>query len=183
VPNNKYGYDFYFTKGRYMINPYASQYGRFLGYIVYFLNEKGSLAGGLWQELGKVRSPQAGRSLAKKHFEQNFTTVKPFDNYAFDVILNGKSIDTIFMSSSMFRGNTKAEMEDDVRQLLVNHDGYNPGIKVIRRPKLNSNPKKRTKKRPVNLNAIAGAIKSPKTPKHLKEGLIRKYGHLLGKAK
>ena len=29
---------------------------------------------------------------------------------------------------------------------------------------------------------IAGAVKSPKTPKHLKEGLIRKYGTQLRSA-
>jgi hypothetical protein len=31
----------------------------------------------------------------------------------------------------------------------------------------------------VNLNAIRGAIKSPKTPKPLKMGLINKYGKRL----
>jgi hypothetical protein len=36
------------------------------------------------------------------------------------------------------------------------------------------------KKRGVNLNAIRGAIMSPKTPKHLKEGLKKKYGKRLG---
>lgn len=42
---------------------------------------------------------------------------------------------------------------------------------------LNVLKKKKTgKKRPINLAAIAGAIASPKTPKHLKAGLIRKYG-------
>ena len=50
------------------------------------------------------------------------------------MILHGKRIDTIFMSSSMFRVNTKAEMEDDVKWSLINHDGYDPNIKVRRRP-------------------------------------------------
>jgi hypothetical protein len=35
-------------------------------------------------------------------------------------------------------------------------------------------------KRGVNLNAIRGAINSPKTPKHLKDGLKKKYGKRLG---
>lgn len=35
-------------------------------------------------------------------------------------------------------------------------------------------------KRQVSMKAIMGAIKSPKTPKHLKEGLKKKYGKRLG---
>jgi hypothetical protein len=35
----------------------------------------------------------------------------------------------------------------------------------------------------MNLNAILGALKSPKTPAHLKKGLMKKYGHLLGNEK
>jgi len=35
-------------------------------------------------------------------------------------------------------------------------------------------------KRKVNLNAIRGAINSPKTPAHLKAGLRKKYGKQLG---
>lgn len=33
------------------------------------------------------------------------------------------------------------------------------------------------KKRKISMKAIEAAIRSPRTPKHLKEGLIRKYGH------
>lgn len=43
--------------------------------------------------------------------------------------------------------------------------------------------KKTRKKRKVNLNAIRGAIKSPKTPPALKRGLIKKYGAKLKKLK
>ena len=34
-------------------------------------------------------------------------------------------------------------------------------------------------KRKINLNMIEAAIKSPRTPLHLKKGLMKKYGHLL----
>ena len=36
------------------------------------------------------------------------------------------------------------------------------------------------KKRTISMNAVRGAIMSPKTPKHLKEGLRKKYGKRLG---
>ena len=35
----------------------------------------------------------------------------------------------------------------------------------------------------MNLKAVAGAIKSPKTPQRLKDGLIKKYGKQLGISK
>ncbi len=59
---------------------------------------------------------------------------------------------------------------------LKNNPPYGYGTHENENPK---SKKKSKKKRPVNLKAIAGAIKSPNTPKHLKEGLLRKYGHLL----
>lgn len=43
---------------------------------------------------------------------------------AFDVYLNGKLIDTVFYSK-----NDKTTA-DEVRDSLVNHDGYDPAIKV-----------------------------------------------------
>jgi hypothetical protein len=41
---------------------------------------------------------------------------------AFDVYLNGKNIDTVFY--------TKGFTADEVRQSLINHDGYNLNIVV-----------------------------------------------------
>lgn len=38
------------------------------------------------------------------------------------------------------------------------------------------------KKRTISLKAIQGALKSPKTPEHLRAGLLRKYGHLFKNA-
>lgn len=43
---------------------------------------------------------------------------------AFDVTLNGKLIDTIFYSAGV-----KVDAEE-VRKSLINHDGYDPRIKV-----------------------------------------------------
>jgi hypothetical protein len=46
---------------------------------------------------------------------------------AFDVILNNKVIDTVFYSVS----SNVDELE--VKQSLINHDGYHPNIKVMKR--------------------------------------------------
>jgi hypothetical protein len=48
---------------------------------------------------------------------------------AFDVYLNGKEIDTVFYSDE-----PKVPVEE-VKDSLVNHDGYNPNIEVKRVPK------------------------------------------------
>jgi hypothetical protein len=45
---------------------------------------------------------------------------------AFDVILNGRVIDTVFYSPS---ANVDA---DEVKRSLINHDGYHPSIDVVR---------------------------------------------------
>ena len=37
--------------------------------------------------------------------------------------------------------------------------------------------------RHMNMAAIMGALRSPKTPAGLKKGLLKKYGHMLGKEK
>ncbi len=42
---------------------------------------------------------------------------------AFNVYLNGKWIDTVF---------AQGYTTDEMRQSLINHDGYNPGITVRR---------------------------------------------------
>jgi hypothetical protein len=73
--------------------------------------------------------------LYKKHGSTGILSTNPVStkksSYAFDVILHGKNIDTVFHSGMT---GTKADMEDDVYRSLVNHDGYDPGIKVRRRP-------------------------------------------------
>lgn len=43
---------------------------------------------------------------------------------AWDVVLKGKVIDTIFYDADM--------TEDDVKRSLINHDGYNSNIKVVK---------------------------------------------------
>lgn len=47
---------------------------------------------------------------------------------AFDVTLNRKRIDTVFQKVEPKA--TLKETAADVRRSLVNHDGYDPGIKV-----------------------------------------------------
>ena len=44
----------------------------------------------------------------------------------FNVYLNGKLIDTVFYSAS-----AKVDA-DEVKRSLINHDGYDGGIKVVR---------------------------------------------------
>lgn len=47
---------------------------------------------------------------------------------AFNVYLNRKCIDTVFYSSL---NGTRKEREDSVKHSLINHDGYDPNIRVI----------------------------------------------------
>ena len=47
---------------------------------------------------------------------------------AYDVYLNGKLIDTVFWNKTC-DGGGKITV-DDVKQSLINHDGYNPNIIV-----------------------------------------------------
>jgi len=51
--SNKNGYSAYTTIGRYMISPMSSPNNveRHIGYNVQFINEKGKLPGGLWQQV------------------------------------------------------------------------------------------------------------------------------------
>jgi hypothetical protein len=42
---------------------------------------------------------------------------------SFDVYLNGKVIDTVYFTAGIGA--------DDVKRSLVNHDGYDHGIKVV----------------------------------------------------
>ena len=51
-------------------------------------------------------------------------------SYAYDVFLNGKEIDTVFMDGL---SNGNPVMSKDVKKSLVDHDGYDPNINVYRR--------------------------------------------------
>jgi hypothetical protein len=66
---------------------------------------------------------------------------------------------------------SKHGVEARVHVVSANHACANPKKKVAAKSKVTAK-----KKRPINMAAIAGAIASPRTPKHLKEGLKRKYG-------
>jgi hypothetical protein len=47
---------------------------------------------------------------------------------AFDVYLNGRKIDTVFHNDKTYGG--KPTTSADVKEGLVNHDGYDPNIVV-----------------------------------------------------
>lgn len=42
------------------------------GYLLYFINDKGILRGGLWQKIGVYVSPNEAKGAAKKHFSEHF---------------------------------------------------------------------------------------------------------------
>jgi hypothetical protein len=54
---------------------------------------------------------------------------------AYTVYLNGKEIDTVFWNDRC-DGGAKITAAD-VKESLVNHDGYNPNIKVVKNKKKN----------------------------------------------
>ena len=65
----KHGYVAATKFGEYHISPISSRYGVPIGYIVYFVNTKGALSGGLWQQIGKyVSSPNKAKSLVNRHW-------------------------------------------------------------------------------------------------------------------
>lgn len=49
---------------------------------------------------------------------------------AYRVYLHGKQIDTVFYTPN--KTETIAEATEDVRRSLINHDGYDPAIRVVR---------------------------------------------------
>ena len=52
-------------------------------------------------------------------------------SYGFKVFQNGKHIDTVFYSSEYFQGfKTLADVRESIKKSLVEHDGYNPNIKI-----------------------------------------------------
>ena len=59
--------------GHYDITPLASRYGMHMGYRLYFVNDKGRLGGGLWQQIGSLyRSPNEAKVSANSHFAKHF---------------------------------------------------------------------------------------------------------------
>jgi hypothetical protein len=69
----KHGYDTHLSVGTYSIQPVTTQYGRHAGYLVHFINDKGVLVGGLWQQIGKFHSPNAAKKASREHFEKHFS--------------------------------------------------------------------------------------------------------------
>jgi len=72
----------------------------------------------------------------------------------------------------------KREDDEDVED-DCDDPAYDPLVHQAAR-----NPKKeKHMARHMNIAAIMGALRSPKTPAGLKKGLLKKYGHMLGKEK
>ena len=56
--------------GYYRIAPFSWPNGRHRGYVLHFVNDRGALAGGLWQELGTHSSPNKAKGRALEHYRQ-----------------------------------------------------------------------------------------------------------------
>ena len=65
----KYAYDTHLPFGEYHISAVSFSNGRHKGYHLMFANTKGKLKGGLWQDLGMFRSPNAAKGAAVKHYD------------------------------------------------------------------------------------------------------------------
>jgi len=68
----KHGQSLYIGEGHYSIQPISWPNGRHRGYLVHFIDDKGKLGRGLWNELGIARSPNAGKALCKAHYARHF---------------------------------------------------------------------------------------------------------------
>jgi hypothetical protein len=77
--SDRNSYDVVTPLGKYTIQPVSHKYNveKHIGYVVYFLNEKGKLPGGLWQPLkgdilrpGLATLPEA-RRLCQQHAESH----------------------------------------------------------------------------------------------------------------
>jgi hypothetical protein len=68
----KHGQSLYIREGHYSIQPISWPNGRHRGYLVHFIDDKGKLGRGLWNELGIARSPNAGKALCKAHYAKHF---------------------------------------------------------------------------------------------------------------
>lgn len=77
--SDKNGYDAYATIGRYSIQPISSKHDveQHLGYRVHFLNEKGKLAGGLWQPIHMLTTLPHARTLCQEHMVANKGEIVP----------------------------------------------------------------------------------------------------------
>lgn len=69
APSDKYGYDFKTKFGEYLIQPLGKKYNsnKFDGYVLYFINTKNVLDGGLWQNLQKYNRLSQAMAMAKQH--------------------------------------------------------------------------------------------------------------------
>lgn len=73
--SNRNSFQAFSTLGDYQVNPISSRHNseKHLGYIVYFVNCKGTLPGRLYHSLGngKVFNLRESRKLCQKHLEEN----------------------------------------------------------------------------------------------------------------
>lgn len=68
----KHGHSAHPPQGTYQIQPISNRWGRHKGYLLHFINDKGRLPGGLWQELGMFASPNLAKGAANRHYQQHF---------------------------------------------------------------------------------------------------------------
>ena len=72
----KHGYSFRGAiKGEYHIFPFTTRYGRHAGYSLKYAATGGpprGSHGGLWHELGTIRSPAAAAKAAREHYARSF---------------------------------------------------------------------------------------------------------------
>jgi len=68
---DKHGYSARTNLGTYDIQPVSFSSGKHRGYRLHFINDKGKLAGGLYQEIGMFRSPNAAKSASIKHYNKH----------------------------------------------------------------------------------------------------------------
>jgi hypothetical protein len=71
--SGKHGYSAHTAHGQYQVQPVTTKWGRHRGYLVHFINDKGELRGGLWQELGLTYSPNEGKRTSKAHYLKHFS--------------------------------------------------------------------------------------------------------------
>jgi hypothetical protein len=100
----KHGFSLFLSVGRYMVQPFTTRYGRHAGYLVYFINEKGATTGGLWQELGIARSPEAGATMSRTHF------ARTFPGAAANPLTTKESVDLVRFAKYMAESARKAQL-------------------------------------------------------------------------
>lgn len=77
----KHGYDATFPQGKYSIQPVSTSSGRHRGYSTHFINDRGALVGGLWQNLGLFRSPNEAKRKCLEHYQLNFAHSNPGESW------------------------------------------------------------------------------------------------------